>query len=319
MDDKRAMIADIQRMSTEDGPGIRTTVFFKGCSLCCAWCHNPEGISKKIEVQWLENRCIGCSSCRKACRNDALKFEKTGVRIDRGKCKSCLSCVNICPSGALEAKGKLLNMNDLLREAFKDRAYYERSGGGVTASGGEALLQSEFIEIFFKALKNEKIHTALDTAGNVDFQCLERVISYTDLILYDIKMMNSEMHKKFTGSGNEAILKNLLGIASYVRENKHPSIWIRTPVIPGATDNEETIRAIGEFIRDNLNDVVERWDLCAFNNLCRDKYRRLDMVWPYNDTPLMKKEDMEYLKYAAEKSGVIKEIIHWSGMTAADE
>lgn len=317
--DKKAMIVDIQKMSTEDGPGIRTTVFFKGCSLRCAWCHNPEGISSQIQIQWLKNRCIGCLSCSKACRNGALKFEESKISIDRERCKSCLSCVNICPTGALEAKGRLWDMNNLLREVLKDRAYYEKSGGGVTASGGEALLQSEFIEPFFKALKEEKIHTALDTAGNAGFDCIERVLPYTDLVLYDIKMVDTELHKKFTGSGNERILKNLLRIADYIRKNNRPAIWIRTPVIPGATDSEETIGAIGRFIRDNLNGVVSRWDLCAFNNLCLDKYKRLNMVWPYSDVPLMKKSQMEHLKDAAQKTGVGMDIVHWSGMTAIEE
>lgn len=241
MENRKAMVVDIQKMSTEDGPGIRTTVFFKGCSLRCAWCHNPEGISPRIEVQWLENRCIGCWSCTNACSNDALKFEKPGIRIDRNRCKSCLSCVNTCPTGALEAKGRLWDMDSLFREVLKDRAYYEKSGGGVTASGGEALLQSNFIEFFFKKLKDENIHTALDTAGNVDFECIERVLPYTDLVLYDIKMMDPVLHKKFTGSDNERILENLIGIAGYIRKNNRPSIWIRTPVIPGATDSKEVI------------------------------------------------------------------------------
>lgn len=317
--DKDALLLDIQRMSTEDGPGLRTTVFFKGCSLSCAWCHNPESILVKREVQWLENRCIGCRSCVKVCRNSALHGEETGIKIDRKRCKSCLSCVAVCPANALEAKGETWSIEKLVYEVLKDRVYFQKSGGGVTASGGEALLQMEFVAEFFERLKAEGIHTALDTAGCVPVEYIERVLPYTDLLLYDIKLMDSAAHRKFTGRGNEEVLRNLLYSAEFIRKNKQPILWIRTPVIPGATAYPENIEAIGRFISENLADVIERWDLCAFNNLCRDKYRRLDRDWQFKDTPLMKKSEMEMLAEAARKSGVKEGIVHWSGATALDE
>lgn len=314
----KALILDIQRMSTEDGPGLRTTVFFKGCGLSCAWCHNPESIKNIIEVQWVETRCIGCRSCSNICKNGGLDFTESGIKIDRAKCKSCLNCVNICPSGALEAKGKYCNLNDLYNEVIKDETYFKKSGGGVTASGGEALLQADFLGEFFKKLKEKGINTALDTAGFVNKESIEEVLPFTDLVLYDIKIFDSEKHKKYTGSGNKKILENLLYIAAYMRKKSVKGLWIRTPVIPGSTADEENIIAIGNFIADNLLDVTERWELCAFNNLCRDKYKRLGIEWLYKDTDLMKKNQMENLENAAKTTGA-KNIVMWSGATKIDE
>lgn len=313
-----ALILDIQRMSTEDGPGLRTTVFFKGCSLKCAWCHNPESIKNKIEVQWVETRCIGCRSCSNICKNGALVLTSGGINIDRTRCKSCLSCVNVCPANALEAKGRYYSLDDLYNEVIKDEVYFKRSGGGVTASGGEALLQPDFLGKLFKRLKDKGIHTILDTAGFVNKESIDEVLPFTDLVLYDIKIFNSEKHKKYTGSGNEKILENLLYIAEYMRKRSSKGLWIRTPVIPHSTADEENIISIGNFIAENLLDVTERWELCAFNNLCRDKYKRLGIDWLYKDTQLMKKIEMESLKNAAKTTGA-KDIVMWSGATQIEE
>jgi pyruvate formate lyase activating enzyme len=207
----------------------------------------------------------------------------------------------------------------LVYEVLKDRVYFEKSGGGVTASGGEALLQSEFVEEFFRRLKAEGVHTALDTAGCVPAEYMERVLPYTDLVLYDIKLMDSDAHRKFTGRGNEEVLRNLLYAAEFIRKYRSPVLWIRTPIIPGATSCTENIEGIGSFISVKIGDIVERWDLCAFNNLCRDKYKRLDRDWPYKDTPLMKKSEMERLAEAAGKSCAKKDIVHWSGAVMGEE
>jgi len=315
-----ALILDIQRMSTEDGPGIRTTVFFKGCNLSCAWCHNPESISPKNEVQWIEARCISCGCCRQACKNDALCFFEGGIKIKRNSCKSCLACVGACPANALEARGERWDIEKLVHEVLKDRAYFEKSNGGVTVSGGEALLQQEFLCEFLKRLKTEGIHTALDTAGMVPFGLIYGVIPHVDLLLYDIKLIDPALHRKFTGHGNELILNNILSVTGMVRNNKIPmKLWIRTPVIPGATSEERNIRGIGRYIARNFNDIAEKWELCAFNNLCKEKYRRLDMEWPYKDVRLLSREEMERLAETARESGVRPEIVFWSGITRVEE
>lgn len=314
--ESKALVLNIQRMSTEDGPGIRTTVFFKGCSLSCAWCHNPESIACYKEIQWVETRCIGCKSCIKLCPNSALNEEKEGIRIDRDRCKRCLKCANECPALAIEVKGEEWELNSLVKEVVKDKSYFEKSCGGVTVSGGEPLVQYEFVSKFFKELKGKGIHTALDTSGMCSIKALEDVLPYTDLVLFDIKLMDPVLHRKYTGKINEDILKNLLKVAEMIKNNKMPrELWIRTPIIPEITDCYENIKKIGEFIAGNIGDVISRWDLCAFNNLCRDKYIRLNVEWAFKDSDLLSKDEMENIAEYARKTGVDPDIVHWSGVT----
>lgn len=316
----KGFILDIQRMSTEDGPGLRTTVFFKGCNLKCAWCHNPESITFKRLPMWLENRCIRCDSCLKMCGNDALELSGASIVIDRDRCKSCLACISECPAAALEARGEEWEAGLLVNEVLKDRVYFEKSGGGVTVSGGEALLQPDFIREFFRRLKESGIHTALDTAGNVPFELLERVLPFTDLILFDIKLMDPVRHKRFTGCDNSLILENAARLAVFIKKcNGEKGFWIRTPTIPDATTDECNIRALGEFISGELGDVVEKWELCAFNNLCRDKYKRIGENWMFKDTPLLTREDMEKVRDIAVSSGVPADKVCWSGPVSVDK
>lgn len=286
----QARILDIQRMSTEDGPGLRTTVFFKGCSLACRWCHNPESISFLPQVQWLEYRCIGCRSCVAACPQQVLEFTGEGLKIAREKCNACGACVRVCPAGAMECKGEDIDVEKLLEILLRDREYFGPEGG-VTLSGGEAILQPAAIELL-RLLRENGVLTALDSAGHVPWELLGKALPYCDLLLYDIKLMDREEHRKFTGQGNELILKNLLKVVEY-KKTQPLRLWIRTPVIPGATDTRENLRAIGEFVRSLQG--VERHELCAFNNLCVDKYRRLGQDWPYKDAGLLAGSSMQEL------------------------
>ena len=293
---------DIQRMSSEDGPGLRTTIFFKGCSLACAWCHNPESIAKKFQVHWLENRCIGCGSCENVCPNNGLSRDESGVHIDRRLCAGCCACVSACPALALECKGIDAEPEELCRELVKDRAYFGREGG-VTLSGGEALLQEGAAELL-RLLKAEGIQTAVDTCGMVFTEQLQTVLPYTDILLYDLKLMNDAEHQRWTGRGNTMILRNLGVAALWAKGNGR--LWIRTPIIPGATDSEENIRAIGDRI--NAIGGAERWELCAFNNLCVDKYKRLDIDWPFQNTPLVTRRHMEELLAVARSTRACEDI-----------
>ncbi len=305
---KAALVFNIQKLSTEDGPGIRTTVFFKGCPLKCKWCHNPEGIDPRPQLMWTDTRCIGCKTCVQTCKNDALKLTKAGIIIDREKCKRCGDCAEACPSTALELIGKKYDPEQLFIEVDKDRPFYEQSQGGVTCSGGEATMQLEALREFLRICKEKGIHTALDTCGYIKTENLETVLDFVDLVLYDLKILDPDKHKEYTGVPNDLILKNVKMIA----ERGIP-IWIRTPIIPDHTDSEENIREIAQFITEYLLPAVKRYDLLAFVNLCRAKYERLGIDWVFKETPMLPKAKLEHLAEIAREVGVSNVV--WAGPT----
>ncbi len=313
-------ILHLQRLSTEDGPGIRTTVFFKGCPMHCAWCHNPESISAKMQTHWYPMRCIRCETCVTACPNGCLRMSESGLVIDRVHCQACGTCTDACPSGALEALGRKVTPEEVLAEVLKDRTYYEKSDGGVTLSGGEPTFQPDFAEELLIGLKEAGLHTALDTCGLCSRQTLERLLPFTDLVLFDLKLMDDDSHRALTGAPNQPILDNLRYLKDQKRSATHPfELWIRTPLIPGASCSEENLRAIGQYLAERLDGYISRWDLCAFNNLCRDQYVRLGQEWAYARTPLMTAEELARCAQAARSSGVQPELVHATGATRATE
>lgn len=314
------MILEIQRMSTEDGPGLRTTVFFKGCPLACGWCHNPESLSPRPQIQWTGVGCLGCGACVETCPNGSLFLDSTGIHIDRRLCDGCGVCVDECPSGAMELLGTFWNLGDLVNELVKDRTYFEQSDGGITLSGGEATMQPEFCRSLLSELEKQGIRTALDTCGQVSRGVFATLLPLTDLLLFDLKEIDVEKHRRFTGRSNELILENAVFAAEYIRRHKRPrTFWIRTPLIPGATATAENIQGIGAFIAGHLEGTVDRWELCAFNNLCRDKYERLGIHWDYAPTPLLSREQMESFAAEARRSGVDPSIVIWSGSTLTED
>ena len=302
---------NIQRFSTEDGPGIRTTVFMKGCPLCCTWCHNPEGISPKPQIMWYDVRCIAARDCLTACPQSALELTPKGIIIDRERCISCGACADACPAGALELIGITWTVDALVSEAARDEVFYKESGGGVTVSGGEPLMQPEFTTAFLAACRERGIHTALDTTAYASPAVLKKALANADMVLLDMKTLDPDNHRKFTGVPLEPIIDNIKNVIA-------PSglpVWVRTPIIPGRTDQPENIAAIAKFIAANIPEC-KRYDLLAFSNLCTSKYDRLGMKFEFEHTPLLAKDRFEKLRDIATKHGAPNVTI--SGMTKRD-
>lgn len=283
------LISNIQRFSTEDGPGIRTTAFFKGCPLRCAWCHNPEGISSHSELMWYDVRCIAARDCLSACPEGALELTIQGMQIDRQRCTACGDCVSTCPSGALEVIGSKWTPEELFTELQKDTVFYETSEGGVTLSGGEPMAQSDFVLALARLCRAAGIHVALDTCGTVAWERYQRVLPLVDMVLYDLKIFDTRRHQSGTGANNDIILENARRIAA-----AGMPMWIRTPIIPGYTSDTANIIALGDFIASELP-TVERWDLLAYTNLGQPKYHRLGRPYALEGVPLLARAEMEAL------------------------
>jgi len=262
------MIFDIKRYAIHDGPGIRTTVFFKGCPLNCPWCQNPEGKSPEPELIWRGWHCIGCEDCLCDCPEGALSLTGRGLYIDRNRCSACGLCLRTCHSGALEMAGKRVTVDDLLSEIQKDSVFYDESDGGVTFSGGEPLMQPGFLVNILRACRARGIATAVDTSGYVEGDVLKGLMDEVDLFLWDLKIMDDAAHKLFTGVSNSVILENLKA----VRASGTPTV-VRFSLIPGINDDEANVKALGNFV--SSLEGLSRVDILPYHKAGVSKAERL--------------------------------------------
>ena len=270
---KKALISNIQNYSTKDGPGIRTTVFFTGCNLKCIWCSNPELIEPGIKVMYFENRCRRCGKCAETAVNNSIILTESGCEIDREKCTNIEECMEVCPYEAYEKSGYEISVQDLYNKLIRDKIFFEQSGGGVTFSGGEAGLQYEFLSEIGAELQKDNIHTALDTAGLITWEKLQKAINSMNMVLFDIKAYDSRLHRKYTGAGNELILENIKKTAA-----KNKELIIRMVIVPGMNDNMEAIKKRISFIK-GLGSAVKQIDILKYHNLGEVKYKSLGMIY----------------------------------------
>jgi pyruvate formate lyase activating enzyme len=269
---EEGIIFNIQRYSIHDGPGIRTTIFLKGCPLKCKWCSNPESINPSPEIFLRDEKCDYCAKCLEVCNAQAISLGKDSIEIDRTKCNLCLKCEEICPNGVINCAGKKVSINEVISEAMQDEIFYNNSGGGITISGGEPLFQPKFTLNLLKKFKEKAIHTTIDTTGYASWEEFDQILNYTDLVLFDIKHLNSQLHLEFTGVKNELILRNLENVIK-----KGIRIWIRIPVIPDFNDSNQYMDEVAKLLEGK---PIEKVSLLPYHEWGKHKYKFLGRVYP---------------------------------------
>lgn len=290
----KGIITEIERFSLRDGPGIRTTVFFKGCNMACQWCHNPETLQIKPQLMTYPQHCLGCGACVACCPTGARSVKEGNLHYDRSLCTGCGSCAQSCFTGALVMSGREMTVEEVMEEIRQDRAYYENSGGGVTLSGGELTTQPDFAYALLEALKAEGISTALETNMYAPWHVYERLLPLVDLMMFDIKVFDSQIHKKWTGVDNQRILENAKKVAESGKD-----YLVRTPVIPGVNDTEEEIGSIAAYV--GSLGGAQYYELLLFNPLGESKYQALQAVNQFEGSRPSAAETADRLKKAAEE------------------
>lgn len=278
----KGLVFNIQRFSIQDGPGIRTTVFMKGCPLGCPWCSNPEGMNPQQQIMTNDRKCIGCGKCAEVCPQNAISRVNGGRAIHWPLCSNCLQCASVCPSHSIEIAGTYMTVEQTFDTAVRDRPFYINTGGGVTISGGEPLLQWEFVLELFKRCKEAGLHTALDTTAYSEWEVLERVLEYVDLVLFDVKHMDPEKFREKCGVGNELILDNLEKAATRAR------IWLRIPLVPNYNDSESNLRQTAELASRIAADKIS---LLPYHEYGKHKYERLGREYDFDDASILNQDD----------------------------
>ena len=289
-------IFNIQKFCINDGPGIRTTVFVKGCPLNCAWCHNPESKSAKPELLYSENKCIGCGACAVACKSGAHLFDNGSHTIDRECCTVCGACADVCPTGALEISGYEKSVEDAIAEVMKDKIFYDNSGGGMTVSGGEPMAQFNYTKSLLTLAKEKGLHTAIETCGFAPTERYAEILPLVDLFLFDWKITNPELHKQYTGVDNALIEKNL----RYISDNGG-KIVLRCPIIPTVNDTEEHFSGIARLA--NEIDGILSVDIEPYHPLGIGKAERLGKEVAFRELGIPEKETVDaWIKAVKDKT-----------------
>lgn len=282
------IIFNIQRFTIHDGPGIRTEIFLKGCPMKCLWCGNPESQKPYIQPGIYKSKCISakkCGLCLEACPEEALIFYRGKLSAtDTERCSRCMECARVCPADAVKQWGRSISADECIEEILRDREFYEKSRGGVTVSGGEPLLQSDFVKAIFTGCRREGIHTCCESTFHVKWEECEKILPFTDLFISDIKHMDSDVHRKYTGVGNERVLENLKRLVKSKKE-----LILRIPVIPGVNDTEDNIKAAADFITEDLEGRVRSLQLLSFMRLGVEKYASLNMEYGMKDVKVNRK------------------------------
>ncbi|MCL2124894.1 MAG: glycyl-radical enzyme activating protein [Oscillospiraceae bacterium] len=276
MDETKGIIFNIQRYSIDDGPGVRTTVFFKGCPLTCLWCSNPESQSPRPEVTWRYTSCKQCEKCVNTCPERAISFVEGDLMIDRQKCACCGKCVDACVQEALSISGKSMTVDEVFKVVKRDYDYYEASGGGVTASGGEILGQADFVAALFKRCREERIGTCADTSGFGDPAALSKILEYSDIVLFDLKHIDPKEHLKACGQSNELIMSNLeLAVKSNAK------VIIRVPLIPEFNNSDEALSAIAQAVVDRAGGAEV--NIMPYHKYGANKYRMIGQKYSLDE------------------------------------